>query len=813
MKKTLFILTSLLLCAITSLAQTILVDNFTPIESEGYRAYPSKGDNPLKISGFKIESGFRLSAPQSSLIGNNKSATAIFNLKGAYSKMTFVLGPAFTNSAADKYNAIVTITGDGKRLVDEVVFDHDALRYFTLDVTGVNELKFYLPKGSQDIGFGNVKLWKSGQNATQTANPLDKLPNGKVKMVEQLQPYFIRHSGWVNTIGKEPVNGGPSNVEKISINRKEYFSGLQFTANEGFSDEKAWSYFWLNKRFDKISFIVGPRDNQSSNASAWLVVKADKKIIYEGVVTQKDLAQQIVLDVKGAEQVSFISERRSSDFLGSITFGVVEMYAYRSGDNSVPTPGVINANKDLIAKLPNVCPLLSNIRPFSVRGMSSADNTLFYGESRHYTFSMGGQHFWEGLLLTTGNSLLEDRIDSYAEFDLAGEYDWISFQAGCLSKKHTMDDDRLRIWADNELVLDTIIHCTWPNQYFEIPIHKCRTLRFEKPGNGKKQQTIIGVGDIVIYRGKPVANDIFEHDIPDCPYEADLIDLCESPYFHFVGRYSSSLTNFSMDNCFHNGESQRNFFQMKDGSKIYKGFMLETNIPLGLENVTVMDAVFMFITGAGASISSSGVAAATGTSAGVSSPGAIGLLLSDPNNKQSSAIAFNPYGEYESCTFTVANMNEYVDAVEATFGATTAPPVKLNVFADQVLVGEYWLDNKMQPTTITVPIFKCHQLMFWLECGDYRSGQYVFYDLKVSKAPCNVNIPTQYTPSVSPSKTSTPNNSKAPVKHVTPSKQDNKDGEKTRPVKNKDPKKTEENLQKAAKAAGTAIQILNSILN
>ena len=75
-------------------------------------------------------------------------------------------------------------------------------------------------------------------------------------------------------------------------------------------------------------------------------------------------------------------------------------------------------------------------------------------------------------------------------------------------------------------------------------------------------------------------------------------------------------------------------------------------------------------------------------------------------------------------------------------------PVKLNVFADQVLVGEFWLDNKMQPLTVTVPIFKCHQLMFWLECGDKRSGQYVFYDLKLSKAPCNIEIPSEYTPSL-----------------------------------------------------------------
>ena len=67
--------------------------------------------------------------------------------------------------------------------------------------------------------------------------------------------------------------------------------------------------------------------------------------------------------------------------------------------------------------------------------------------------------------------------------------------------------------------------------------------------------------------------------------------------------------------------------------------------------------------------------------------------------------------------------------------------------ADRVLVGEFWLDNKMDPLTVTVPIFKCRQLMFWLECGDIRSGQYLFHDLKLSKSPCHLPIPDSYTPS------------------------------------------------------------------
>lgn len=453
---------------------------------------------------------------------------------------------------------------------------------------------------------------------------------------------------------------------------------------------------------------------------------------------------------------------------------------------------------------------MSNIRPFSVRGFNDAYDTMFYGETRHYGFYMGGTSYWEGMLFTTGNTLMEDMIDSYAEFDLAGEFDYISFDVGCLTKRHAMDDDKLRIYADDKLVFDNTIYCTWPNQHYEVPIYGCRTLRFEKPGNGKKKQTIIGVGDVILYRGRPTRNDIFVHEIPDCPYETDLIDLCGQPYFHYCGRFVSSITNFSMDDCFHDGSTKRKAFNMKDGSQIYKGFMLETNIPLGMEELTPMSALFMFITGVGANVGNSDVSAHTGTTGGVSGPlmGGIGLLLADSANKQSSAAAFNPFGEYESCTFTVANAFEHMDEFAEVFDAnnpeTAKNPVKLNVFADQRLVGEYWLDNKMAPMTITVPIFKCHQLMFWLECGDQRSGQYVFYDLKVSKAPCNIPIPETYTNG----QTNISENGRSVPEKGTDNANINRKKEKK--VVSEEEK--QERREKATKAVGVGLNILESLL-
>ena len=730
-------------------AQSYLNDILNPLSSNRYEGFRSS--QRVTVSQFDYKGGFVLKTGKGGLISEPNPGFVVYDLGGAYSKLTFVMGPYNPNSATIRQNVIVTAKADGRRIMDKVVRCYNAPEFVTLDVTGVKELRFDLPRGETDMAFGEVRLWKPGQTVQAPRDPQNLTASSKVKLVETLCPHYTRHSGYVATIRENPVPlsyCAPKNHKAMNINGKTFNSGLVFEASMQLDTQDAWSYFWVEKKYDKLSFILGPCDNQSKNATGWLIVKADDRIIYEKLISQTDLAEQVVLDISGAESISFHSEFNGGDFLGGLLFGLADMYVWPKGASSLPLAGPVNLNKEKVSNLPDVCPLMSTIKPYSVRGVSQADNTLFTGESDYYTFSMGGEKFSEGLILTTGNTFMEDKIDSYVAFDLAGEYDWVSFKAGCLTNHRVLGDDIIQVWADDNLVLETTIHATWPNQYFELPINKCRILKFAKPGNGKSKQVYFGVGDIALYRGKPVANDLFRHEKPYCPEEADLIDLCKRPYFHYVGRYLSSLTNFDFNDCFKNGSSQREYFQMKDGSKIYKGVMLETNIPLGIEDISLTDMVFMFVTGAGSSISSSHIGAVTGITAGAGMGGALASLkLMDNSGRQSSVAAFNPYGEYETCTFTVANKSEYSDAVYGLLsGGRPAPPVKLNVFADQRLVGEFWLDNKMAPSTFTVPIYKCTQLMFWLECGDTRSGQYVLYDMKVSKRPCGLPVPERYSP-------------------------------------------------------------------
>ena len=757
------LLTLLALWATFGMAQTYLTDVYQPTESYHYTPYPTKGKDVMEIADFKYKGGFSLGYWRQG--ADSKVTFAQFDLDGKYDKLSFVVGPINRFAAGDESNSFIAIRADGKRVLDRVVWCHDAPREHVVDVKGVKVLRLEMPKGDLNVGFAAVKLWKAGETYRPSTDPMRNIPTtGRVQLVGQLEPYYMRSSGYMECISSKDrriCRRMPAD-SVISINRAQYKTGLLCTCRQALAGENpsGWAYFWLQKKYDKVSFIVGPRDNQASGALGWLTVKADGKIIYEKEVSQQDLAEMVVLDVAGVEQLSFHNIQGDARILGTITFGVVNMFAYPKGYDlaQIPEPGKVNASKSRLAKLPDMCKMVSNIPPYSVQGMGSYDQTVFMDESEYYYFSMGGEKFTEGFILTSGNTLFDDHISAYYKFDLAGEFDYMSFTVGALTKRRTQSDDNIRIYCDGKVVLDTLIHVTWPNQRFVIPLNKCRTLTFAKPGTAEQNNSYFGIGDVTLYRGKVQDNsELFSHPKPECPDSIDLIDLCEKPYYHYVGRWLSKLTSFDFNDCFHNGGSMRRFFQMPDGSKIYKGFMLETNIPFALENITPFKAMFMFATMAGGAISGSDIGAMSGTTAGVGNAGLFNLFRNDAKDKgleelkqrgltmgalsifgagdkQSSACAFNPYGEYDEVTFTVACKSPYTDPmINALGGNQKADPVRLDVFADQVKVGEFMLDNEMKPTTYTVPINKCHQLMFWLECGEVRSGQYVFYDMTVRK--------------------------------------------------------------------------------
>ena len=229
-------------------AQTYLTDAYKPTESQHYKAYPTTGDGIMQIAVYKYKGGFTLGSGRGGLVSSNTPGYVVFDLPAGYDKLSFVVGPDSPNSASDKYNAIVTVKADGNRVFDKVIWEHDAPQEYTVDLKGARQLRFDIPKGEANIAFGAVKLWKAGQTFKPSGDPLRSIPlTDRVQLVGQLYPHFIRHSGWVAPITSQEVKGIRKETS-ISINRVEYKTGLQFTADQALAgNNEAWAYFWLQK--------------------------------------------------------------------------------------------------------------------------------------------------------------------------------------------------------------------------------------------------------------------------------------------------------------------------------------------------------------------------------------------------------------------------------------------------------------------------------------------------------------------------------------------------------------------------------------
>ena len=111
MKKFFAVISLLSISLIHICAQAPLVNTLTPTSASKCTIYKSQGD-AMTLSGYKVKSGFSLSSPSGGLISDNKPGKVVFSLKGAYSKLSFVIGPSYNSSYGA--SSIVTISADGK---------------------------------------------------------------------------------------------------------------------------------------------------------------------------------------------------------------------------------------------------------------------------------------------------------------------------------------------------------------------------------------------------------------------------------------------------------------------------------------------------------------------------------------------------------------------------------------------------------------------------------------------------------------------------------------------------------------------------
>ena len=741
MKKHILLIAVFLLFGVHLSAQTpvYLTKAYKPLEGDRYTAYPS----------LEIEGGDTWNNCFVLGVINNYHGRASFSLGSKYETISFIIGPGKSHGKHDPN--VVQIHADGKRVFEHVVREADLTKHFTLNISGVDKLEFSLLNAECDVAFCEVALWTKGQTPHDLRGKND--PQVKSRMLfRDITPYRMNHSSvYSNDDGRHTWVAPDRKTSSVKIGNKVYdyglWMGMSMQLIGGWESE---TNFNIRGQYETLRFVVGPlaTDNGNDTSRGWVSVLGDGKILYEYEINEESIAQQVTLDVKGVQRLTFTSEQAS----GSLDGAIVDAWVYPKGESpEVDTAAGVAVTADApdprLKSLPDVCKLISNIPPYSLR--SQVENQLYEGISDYVTFSMGGTKFNEGFILYNLASFLDDDVRSHAIFDLGNEFDYVSFTAGYVSKSWVMGNDVLRVYADDELIFQVPLHSTYPNQKFILPINKCRKLKFESTGQSTMDAAAFGVADLVVYRGEPVENDLFVHPVPECPDEIDLIDL-GAPYIHYVSS--------SREGAFVDGTSMRNYFTRYDGSRIYKGFVLQTSTHFSLDfgALSGSDAVGAGAIGAaavGASFVATGAAvggAMVGTTLAPIAP--LLMLAAGGEAVENSCAAFNTYGQYNSVTFTVECLRKEGDT--QLLGPDTMQPdiserkERLLIGSNLNVVAEFDVFEGMQPQTVTVPIEGCEQLMFWLSNTNGTSAAYVFHDIKVSKKRTELVVPEDMRPAL-----------------------------------------------------------------
>ena len=706
---------------------TYLTKTYKPTEQVGYEVKPSvgiQGDETWKNAFTICDRG-----------------KATFNVDGKHEQLSFIIGPV--DYQLFNESSIVTILADGRKIFDAVVKPADLPRHITLNISGVNTLQFVEVKNALNIAFCEVALWDKDEIPHDLQSKAE--PNAQKKLLfKDIKPYHMNGTTELNNNGHKWVTPDRKTTS-IKIGNKTWDYGLAMDLSMQLIGNGAKeTHLNIKGQYETLQFTVGPlATDNAKNGRGWITVLGDNKILYEYEIEQDHIARHVTLNIEGVHKLTFASEQTD----GSQGAGIVDAWVFPKGQGPVETSQETTEVIDPKLKtLPDVCKLISNIPPYSLR--SGVEQQLYDGKSDYITFSMGGVKFSEGFILYNKANVLSNDVHSHAIFDLGNEFDYISFTVGYVSKSWAMSNDQLSVFADDELIFQTPLQPTFPNQTFVVPIKKCRKLKFESKGQGTLDVAAYGVADLVVYRGDPVENELFVHPTPECPSEIDLIDL-GAPYLHYVSSAESGV--------FVNGKSKKDYFTRYDNSRIYKGFILQTSTHFSLDQGVLAgsDAVGAATIGAaaiGAAFVPIGVSVG-GAIVGTSLMSVAGLMMLAAGGEaiENSCAAFNTYGEYNSVTFTVECLRTQGDT--QFFGTDTDQPdiserkEKLLIGADHTVMAELAIFEGMEPQTVTVPINGCGQLMFWLANTKGTSAAYVFHDIKVSKEKCELIVPEDMRPS------------------------------------------------------------------
>lgn len=500
---------------------------------------PNEKIKSFKINGKEYDNGLVLNM-QMQLLGGDYGC-AMYNLKGQYEKLSFILGALDNKVNAEEGHGYLTVQADGRTIFQKDLAQLAMAEQVVLDVSGVDRLSFHSSQNKWNLsaGFADITAWPKGEGPalgiSQVAAPseLKALPD-VVPLLSTLEPF--------NILGGLPrekmLYTGESKYLGFGMGGEKYSEGMIFTSGANFLHDNIFSSasFDLGGEFDYMTFVTGFVDGPMKDGK--IFIYGDDKLLYSVPINITGMPQKHWVKLGKCRKLTFDNHK------GGGNVGVADVTLYRG---EIKDNDLFVHNKP---KAPDNVPLLQYSMPYLhyIFALSGEKNALAYNGndiSKFFT-TRDGRKITNGFNLKTGirfsveHGVLSDEGEdgaiagavgaaavgssfvaggmvggamigstlagmaglmvlaaggeaedaSFAAFNTHGDYQSVSFTVECIRPsdagvlsdgKYTDRQNRLLIGADGKVVAELMLNEIDGPQKFTVPIYGCQQLMFFMP--------------------------------------------------------------------------------------------------------------------------------------------------------------------------------------------------------------------------------------------------------------------------------------------------------------------------------------------
>jgi tetratricopeptide (TPR) repeat protein len=294
---------------ITSKRPLILGVDLLPYQSEGILLFSET--EPGNMMGAQYFNGFMTTSTSNSA----SVSTAYFNLGGNYKYVSGLYSP-IADSATGAENVTLTIWGDGRMLATYEMAVSDPVKMFSVDVTGVAQLKYEFTNVKRGNIYGVANLLLSANNEVLAS------PNEPIGLFNS-EPVLGRDiSAYRVTIGRQLSRAEPATIMGINYDNGYVTNRENIGSNRWVT---GYAYYNINNQYTSLTGSYGPLDGTGS-ASGNIKIYGDERLLISLDLQTGDTLKAFSVDVTGITQMIIeitSATGRNSSYSGQ--FCVVDM--------------------------------------------------------------------------------------------------------------------------------------------------------------------------------------------------------------------------------------------------------------------------------------------------------------------------------------------------------------------------------------------------------------------------------------------------------------------------------------------------------